>query len=341
MKQHLKFLRLAIIIFLTSVCLGSESMAQKIKGITLVAPPNSYNSNPIKPIQDIGADYIKVVPYGYTRLGNTNLVYNISRQWWGERAEGVIETIRLAKEKEVGVMLKPQVYVPGGWIGDLNYDSEDDWIEWEKKYREYIFFFLDIAIEHEVEIFCIGTELKKSIDVRTDFWKQLIADIREEYCGLLTYSANWDNYQHVKFWSDLDFIGVSAYFPLTDQKTPEINKLVKEWKPISREMKSFSEDYDLPFLFTEYGYLSVDGCAGKTWELEKKVRSISINQQAQANALEALYEVFWKEEFWAGGFIWKWFHEGKGAEGYIRRDYTPQDKLAIEVIQNRFENDGK
>ncbi len=317
------------------------SQSEKIKGVTLVAPPSSYKSNPIVPLQEISSDYIKLVPYGFTRMGKTNLSFNMTRQWWGEKKEGIVETIRLAKEKGIGVMLKPQVYIPGGWIGDLGFKNDADWEAWETNYREYIFFFLDIAIEEEVEIFCIGTELKKSTKMRPAFWTQLISDVREEYCGLITYSANWDNYQNIGFWGALDYIGVSSYFPLSDQKTPDVNKLVKEWKPIVNEMRKFSNKIGIPMLFTEYGYLSVDGCAGKTWELEKKVKSLNINEQAQANAFEALYQVFWKEDFWAGGFIWKWFPEDKGGEGYNERDYTPQHKLALEVVKNWFEKDKK
>lgn len=319
----------------------NETQAQKIKGVTMVAPPSAYVNNPILQIQEISVDYIKVVPYGYTRKGNTSLNFNMPRQWWGEREEGVNETIRLAKEKGVGVMLKPQVYIPGGWIGDLNFKSDEDWEQWESEYRDYIFFFLDIAIKEDVEIFCIGTELKQSVEVRHDFWKELISDIREEYCGLLTYSANWDNYKNIRFWEALDFIGVSSYFPLSEEVTPKVHELVRAWKPIVNDMRKFSNKINVPILFTEYGYLSVDGCAGKTWELEKKVRSLNINEQAQANALEALYQVFWVENFWAGGFIWKWFPEGKGGEGYNERDYTPQHKKSLEVMKDWFEKDIK
>ena len=338
MKYSPLILSLVLLVLIGSSGLNSVN-AQKIRGVTMVAPPSSYQSNPIVPIQEINSNYIKVVPYGYTRKGNPNLVYNIPRQWWGEREEGVLETIRLAKEKGVGVMLKPQVYVPGGWIGELSFKTEEEWQTWESKYREYIFFFLDIAIKHQVEIFCIGTELKKSTEKRPAFWSKLISDIREQYCGMLTYSANWDNYRNISFWRELDFIGVSSYFPLNNETTPNVHKLVKAWKPIVSDMRKYSEEIDLPMLFTEYGYLSVDGCAGKTWELEKKVRSLNINEQAQANAFEAFYQVFWNEEFWAGGFIWKWFPEGKGGEGYIERDYTPQNKSSLEIVRKWFEND--
>lgn len=329
-----------ILIFLLSG-LSNSLYAQKLKGVTLVAPPNEFTTNPIIPLQDIGVDFIKVVPYGFTRKGQTNVTFNASMQWWGEKEEGVLETIKLAKKKNVGVMLKPQVYIPGGWVGELDFKTERDWQEWEANYREYIFHFVDIAVRENIEIFCIGTEFKKSVEERPEFWSQLIVDIRKEFCGKLTYSANWDNYKRIKFWKELDYIGVSSYFPLSEERTPSVESLVHAWKPIVKELRNYSNRMQVPILFTEYGYLSVDGCAGKTWELEKKVHSLDINEQAQANALEALYTAFWEEEFWAGGFMWKWFPEGKGHEGYIERDYTPQDKKSIKVMQTWFEKESK
>lgn len=337
-----KHFKIFILIFFPLLIGKSHKLsAQKFKGITVVAPPQQYKSDPLVPLKDIGVDYIKIVPYGFTRMGKTNVTFNVPRQWWGEKKEGVLETIKLAKEKGMGVMLKPQIYIPGGWVGDLEFKSESEWIEWENNYRKYIFYFLELAIEEEVDIFCIGTEFKKSVELRPQFWKQLIKDVRKEYCGMLTYSANWDNYKNIKFWRELDFIGVSSYFPLNNDKTPTVESLVQEWKPIVKQLRNFSEKQDVPILFTEYGYLSVDGCAGKTWELEKKVHSLTINEQAQANALDALYTVFWNEEFWAGGFMWKWFPEGNGHEGYIEKDYTPQDKLSEAVMRSWFQKDNK
>ena len=71
--------------------------------------------------------------------------------------------------------------------------------------------------------------------------------------------------------------------------------------------------------------------------MEKEVHKRSINQQAQANAIEALFESFWNESFWAGGFLWKWFPDMQGHEGYPEKDYTPQGKIAEETIKNWYE----
>jgi len=333
-------LRFIIVIYFTLLGISpAELDAQRINGLTAVATPDSFLTNPYPRLAETQANWVCLVPYGFSRMGQTALWYNVDRQWWGEKPEGVIHNIALARRQNLKVMLKPQVYVPGSWPGDLDFKTDAEWEAWEKNYTEFINFFLDLAIEYEVEMFCIGTEFKNSIKKRPAFWSKLISDLRCRYAGELTYSSNWDNYENVPFWNLLDKVGVSCYLPLSEESTPALKTLKKAWSKKLKNFRSFYKKTGKQILFTEYGYLSVDGCAGKTWELEKKVNSLNINEQAQANAFEALYSMMWDEKFWAGGFIWKWFPNGQGHEGYVERDYTPQDKMAEGVVTRWFTKD--
>ena len=88
--------------------------------------------------------------------------------------------------------------------------------------------------------------------------------------------------------------------------------------------------------FTEYGYVSIDESAVKGWEIEKQIEQYAITQQTQANAYEAMYESLWNKKWGAGGFLWKWFPNGEGHEGYIEKDYTPQGKQAEQIIQKWY-----
>ena len=56
------------------------------------------------------------------------------------------------------------------------------------------------------------------------------------------------------------------------------------------------------------------------------------------NATKALYDVFWKEEWFAGGFVWKWFlqHDKVGGENNNR--FTPQNKPVEKVIQTYYKS---
>jgi hypothetical protein len=313
-----------------------QNIKNKIDGVTLVAPPQPFPTDPIVEVKEIGAGWITCVPYGFVRFGSNDIRYNLDFQWWGERKEGIEKTISYAHSSDVKVMLKPQIWSPDGWIGDYTLTSEKEWKKWEDELTEYILYYAQLAADNNVELFCLGTEMKAHKAARPNFFKNLIPKIKEIYCGKLTYSSNWDNYKSVNFWDQLDYIGLSAYFPLNEKDTPEVNYLVNQWKPVEKELAKYSKELGKPILFTEYGYLSVDGSGGKTWLLEKKVRRLPINEVAQANCFKALYQVFGEKDYWAGGFIWKWFPHGKGGEGYNERDYTPQGKEASEVIKRYY-----
>jgi len=311
-----------------------------MKGITLVAPPSPIGQPEMDDLLDVNTKWISLVPYGFSSSAHDPKIrFNLDRQWWGEKKEGIETSIDLAHKNGIKVMLKPQVYIHGSWVGDVVFDNEKDWQKWEEGYREYIHFYGKIAAEKDVELFCIGTEYKLAVQKRPEFWRALIEEIRCYYPGELIYSSNWDGYDKIPIWDALDYIGISAYFPLTDKKTPSKSLLQKKWQPIKKKLARFAKDQNKPIVFTEYGYLSVDGCAWRTWELEKVVRKKQINQEAQANAYSSLLETFIEEPWWAGGFLWKWFPAGMGHEGYPERDYTPQGKLSEDVIRSWYGRD--
>ena len=316
---------------------GPDSLTRDhFKGLSFVAPPRPFADNPMLDIQAVGANWIAVIPYAFTRLGQPRVGFDHSGQWWGERPEGVEETIRLAKAAGIQVMLKPQVYVPRSWPGDLDFETDADWEKWEADYRTYLDIFVDLAIKHELPLLCIGTEFKMSSTKREQFWRDLIRDIRARYDGELTYASNWDHYRNVPFWDALDYVGIDAYFPLDGAATPDRDELLKLWQQPLREVRAFHQKTDRPILFTEWGYLSVDGAAGKTWELEKRVMDLPINETTQAIAYDAFFEIWSREPYWRGGFLWKWFPGMRGHEGYPARDYTPQGKEAEVALKRWF-----
>lgn len=305
---------------------------EKIGGITLVAPPRQFTTDPMAELVQVNSNWVALVPYAFMRNDSPEVIFGSNRQWWGERIEGIEESIDLAHKNGLKVMLKPQVWIRGAWVGDMDYENENDWLTWERSYREYIWSFVNLAIKHDLDMFCIGTEFEMTVKKRETFWRKLILDLRQVYGGKLVYSSNWDTYEKIPFWDALDYVGISAYFPLTEMNNPLKIYLSYKWRAIISKLKKFSKKQGRQILFTEYGYLSVDGAAGKTWELEKNIDHLQKNEQVQATALEALFDAFWHQDFWAGGFLWKWFPNGHGHEGYPEKDYTPQGKLAEEIV---------
>ena len=100
--------------------------------------------------------------------------------------------------------------------------SEADWTRLEASYTKFILTYAKLAQETKVDILCIGTELERFVMSRPDYWCGLIERIRKIYNGKLTYAANWDEYKRTPFWDMLDYIGIDAYFPLSEKRMDSV-----------------------------------------------------------------------------------------------------------------------
>lgn len=315
----------------------AEVMAKSpaICGLTCVAPPLPFDKSPMHAMKNIHCNWVAVVPYAFTPRDEARVYFDHKRQWWGERTEGVIVTIDSAKNAGLKVMLKPQVWSRGYWTGDYHFETSQEWDQWEADYSQYILNFARLADSLQVDLFCMGTEFKNAVKRRPHYWTSLIDSIKQIYHGPLTYAANWDNYQNIPFWQKLDYIGINAYFPLLHDKTPSVSQLIRAWKKPKATIESFASKKNLPVIFTEYGYLSVDGATHNTWELEGKLDRLAANETSQANAIDALHQTFITEAYWQGGFLWKWYPD-LGRQRNRSKDYTPQNKLAQSVLKKWF-----
>jgi len=308
---------------------------EKINGISLVASRDSLNSNHIDPILNINANAVALMPYAFMRdKENPELIYNIERQWFGERAEGIEQAISLLKKQKLKLMLKPHIWLRNGdFTGDLDFSSEKEWQIFESSYRDYIMLYAKIAEKHHIEILCIGTELYTFVKNRPDFWNNLITELKLTYKGKLVYAENWDKASKVDIWEKLDFIGIDAYFPLNDHASPEFNEISNGWQKHKEMMSAISSKYQKQVLFTEYGYRSIDYALKEPWNSNREISFT--NHKLQARALKVLYEEFWSEKWFAGGYIWKW-HQHETSGGLENNRFTPQNKPAENVIKEYY-----
>jgi len=129
-----------------------------------------------------------------------------------------------------------------------------------------------------------------------------------------------------------------AFFPLINKKEPSVAEIKQGWEKYLRAIRNLHKQTNRPVLFTAYGYLSVDHCTHNTWELEKDRYKYPINEQAQANAIQALHEVFWQEPYWHGGFLWKWFPDIDNQRRPTTHGYTPQGKKAEAVLRSWYQH---
>lgn len=310
----------------------------KINGVSFVASRDSVKQKNIDPLLNINANYAAIMPFGFIKnLEHPELIYNSQRQWFGESLNGAEQYVKLLHNNNIKTMMKPQIWVwQGEFTGNIQMNSEEAWLELENSYRDFILDYAKMAEKQKIEIFCIGTELEKFIEHRPQYWRELIVEVQNVYSGKLTYAANWDEYKRVPFWDALDYIGVDAYFPVAESLTPSIDETKLGFEKWRSELKSFSEKENKKILFTEYGYRSVDYSGKEPWKSDRSMNSV--NLQAQTNLLEGMYQSIWSEEWFAGGFLWKWFiaHDKVGGENDSQ--FTPQNKAAEAVVKKYYSN---
>ena len=305
----------------------------KINGFSFVSPRDSFPEHMLEPMVTKGkGNWMAISPFAGAQMGNPAVNFDFGSQWWGERPEGVKTLVDYANNYGMKVMIKPQVWMWDGWVGGFDLETEEDWQKWESDYEKYIMVFAEIAANKNVELFCIGTEYKIAAVKREAFFRELINKVRNVYSGKLTYAANWDNYHNIRFWDELDYIGVDSYFNLVEQKTPNIEDMKDAWQSWVDQIKMVQTDYNKQILFTEYGYMSSDFTAWKNWENEGNLNNLDLNMQGQVNAFEAFFQTFWTKDWVAGGFIWKWFHDYENRGGTNHKEYSPQRKPAENMI---------
>ncbi len=309
----------------------------KINGVSFVSPSKEIGQKEVNgPKEALFSNYLSLMPYGFVAKGSTDLVFNSEWQWWGEKTQGINKMIEIAHEGNYDIMLKPHVWKRHGeFTGDHSHDNIEDWQAFEKSFEKYVLHFAEIAENTGIAIFCIGTEWENFVVERPLFWKELIQKVRQKYSGKLTYAANWDEYQKIPFWEDLDFIGVDAYFPLVNDKTPSVKSLESALIPFESQLKIFSDSLQKQILFTEYGYRSKNNSTFKPWE---SGREGEVNLQAQSNAYQAFYNTFWSKPFIAGGFLWKWFPNTDEFGGLDNNGFTPQNKPVEKIIKSEYSN---
>lgn len=331
--------QLGVFVLFIFLSLGAckDNDAPKIKGVSFVASGDSVQQGHLDSLLPIQANYAAVMPFAFIRNPKQPEVrFNFERQWFGETVEGASQYIQQLKKHDIAVMMKPQIWISHGeYTGDLEAQTEADWQLLETTYRDFIMTFAYVAEEQKVPLFCIGTELEKFVAQRPQFWKALIAEIRTIYSGKLTYAANWDEYKHTDIWKSLDYVGVDAYFPISEERTPTVEASKTGWQPWIEEMHGVSKNFQKPILFTEYGYRSVDYAGKEPWHSSREMKGV--NLRAQENLLLGLFESVWQEEWFAGGFLWKWHMHHERVGGLDNTMFTPQRKPAQQVVAKKYQ----
>ena len=297
------------------------------KGVSFSAEfPDPYASSGarqmLRSLRADGVNAVALIPYGGMRLGSPE-VHGFGRHSW-ESTEGLRELSRLAHAIGMKVMLKPGVWIRGGYFGgDVQFSSPSKREEWFDQYGKFIERYAKVATEIHADVFCIGGEFVR-LSPYTSEWLKIIARVRKIYPGPLTYAANFgDEFQNLKFWGALDYIGLQEYYPLSNALST--TALVKKVEAVQKR-------YNKPVIFTEVGFPSVPDANHHPWE-DGSAGKVAL--QLQARCYQAIFRAFYSKPWFEGMYWWKVGSNGFG--GPEDTSLTPWGKPAMEVVRKWYE----
>jgi HEAT repeats len=209
-----------------------------------------------------------------------------------------------------------------GRHNEIEMHNDADWQAWFRNYGDYILAHARQAEAAGADMFCVGRELDRTVRRREASWRELVRRIRGLYHGPLTYSANFDTYQGLGFWDSLDFIGVSAYFNLSDAPDPSPADLAAGWDRALAPLADLSRRFARPVLLTEVGYPAVAGAAKAPWREGPGPADVWL----QSRLYEAAFRAASQRPWIVGAFPWLW--EGAAEPPFRDPSYSIQGKPA-------------
>ena len=299
----------------------------------------------LEPLTSRHVSWIVQTPFGWQRAHDSPEIRMATegRVWWGERDVGLVTTARMARALGVKTLLKPHIWLSrsagGKWSGQIEMATEEDWLKWFASYRTFILHYARLAQDNDMDALCVGTELQLTVKDRRADWRKLIAEVRGIYKGPLVYAANWhQEFDAIEFWDDLDYIGIQAYFPLTDKKDPTVAELKEGWRRHLPAIEKVQRRFGKPILFTEVGYRSSADAAIEPWAWPERGSTIAdeAGLRTQANAYQAFFETFWDKEWVIGAYIWKWYPGIAAGGRALPGDFSPQNKPAEQTMAQWF-----
>jgi hypothetical protein len=309
------------------------------RGVCFVAGPAAPVDADFADLAAHGVTWISQTPFGWQRRADDPTFGMITgdHAYWGERDSGLVVTARMARAHGIRTLLKPHLWLrdrsDGQWVGSIAMKSEADWAAWFARYEEFIVHYARLAEASGMEALCIGTELEGTTGREAD-WRRVIAAVRRVYHGPLVYAANWDGeFEHVRFWDALDYIGVQAYFPLSNEPEAAVDELVAGWAAPVARIEAVARREGRRVLITEIGYKAADRATVEPWTWTTADR---YNPAEQARAYEAAFRAVWSKPWCAGLYWWKWFPAGHPEAGGRDLYFTPQGKPAAAVIRRGY-----
>lgn len=288
--------------------------------------------------REIGSTWISLTPFGRVwdlKPSGIDLTFEAPFE---ENRRNILAAIAQAHARGLKVFLVPHLWVEtGDWRALIDPGDDKAWARWAEAYRQFLLTWAMVAAEGNVEMFSVGVELRSFVTTnRASMFFPILQDVRRIYPGLLTYSANWDDVQDTLILGELDLIGINAFYPLADKDGSGREALMAGGKRVTEGLEQLSRQWNKPIVLTEIGYTTRKDPAIRPWEWPDGMKDVQIDEEAQAQAYEALIAPFLDSKVIAGFFVWRYYADPDDVSQEAEWGFSPRGKLAELILRDAF-----
>ncbi|HVU00270.1 MAG TPA: hypothetical protein VHE30_00910 [Polyangiaceae bacterium] len=320
-----------------------------IRGLTVgpiestLHPGKGYGSEPcartMREAATLGANWVSLTPFGRTDSLAPFGVDPTFEVPFAENRKNVERAVKQAHENGLRVLLVPHLWVErGGWRGLLDPGDDAAWARFAKSYRHFVVGWAKVAAAAKVDMLSVGVELRTWVTTtHAPLFLDVIRDVKRVYGGLLTYAANWDDADDTVVWGDLDVISLNAFYPLANEAGAPLSAAVEGGARVAAKVRALAESWQKPVMFNEIGYTTRKDTTVEPWLWPDDMKSVTVDQEAQAEGYLALLAGLLGEPSFAGFFVWRVYADPDDMSQEAEWGFSPRGKLAELVMRDAFQ----
>lgn len=291
----------------------------------------------MKRLASNGLDWICITVNGWQETFYSTTIFSL---YGLTQTDAEIEhAVGMAKSLGLKVCLKPMVNcLDRSWRARIDFPTEegcDYWEKWFASYNRFMLYYAKMAEKLGCEMLCTGCEMA-GMDKQASRCRDMIAKVREVYNGIVMHNINHGDEFRFSWLSDVDVIGISAYYPVTDAENKGIDTMRRRWAEVTERLEKCHEYYGRPIMFAEIGVRNEQGCTAYPWDFHDRPEK-PIDEQEQSDFYESAMEATWDKSWFCGYFWWDWKAvlppEDKAKAD---RDFTVYGKLAEKTLKKWY-----
>lgn len=256
--------------------------------------------------------------------------------------------IDILNKKNINVILEPYPWINKGQDYETNLKPENVnkfFTTWKNVVLKEII--QKVAVPKRVDALCIASNFV-NLEKYSSNWDDIIAFVRQDYKGLVTYKTNWwytasfdkKTQQNLNkkinnnIFSKVDYISIAAYFELSNKPVNTEKELKGDlyWSTaqgrgqnIVNEITKLHDKWHKPIFFGELGFPRRNGAAQNPWN--PSPTNIE-NGAEQARCFEA-YKTDFNQQWFLGFSVFAVGNNDKD------KNYYPSNE-SVKVIENWF-----